>query len=138
MQDPLFPQLPEDLASLDDEALSDLLKEHEVAADLIDNEAEDFTKGLDGAEILAQYAAGVEQIEKIHAEQAARVEAQEAYAAEKAKLSARRKGRRPRRRSFPPRPRQPPTKTRATRPRMTTRTRLSPRRSPRSSSLPPR
>lgn len=89
--DSLFPDLPEDLSELSDEALDTLLQEHNVAADLIDNEDADFTAGLEGDELLAVYEAGVEQIEKIEAEQKARLEAQEEYKARKAELAKRRK-----------------------------------------------
>lgn len=90
--DPLFPELPEDLTSLSDEDLATLLQEHEVAAELIDNEDESFTQGLGADEILAEYERGVEQIETIRAEQDNRVQAQEDYLAAKAALSERRKG----------------------------------------------
>ena len=90
--DPLFPELPEDLAGLSDEDLATLLQEHEVAAELIDNEDESFTQGLGADEILAEYERGVEQIEAIRAEQANRVQAQEEYLAKKAALAERRKG----------------------------------------------
>lgn len=87
----LFPELPEDLASLTDEELADLLKEHEVAAELIESEDEDFIKGLSAEDVLNALEAGVEQIEQIVAEQASRVEAQETYLARKAALAERRK-----------------------------------------------
>ena len=90
--DPLFPELPEDLSGLSDEDLANLKQEHEVAADLIDKEDESFTKDLSADEILAEYERGVEQIEAITAEQAARVTAQEEYLQKKADLAARRKG----------------------------------------------
>jgi hypothetical protein len=89
--DPLFPELPEDLSALSDEDLSSLLQEHEVAAELIDAEDEEFTKGLSADDILASYEQGVEQIEAIRAEQDARVTAQEEYLAKKAALAERRK-----------------------------------------------
>ena len=89
--DPLFPELP-DLSALSDEDLESLLKEHEVAADLIDAEDEEFTKGLTGAEILEQYETGVGQIEAIRAEQKARVDEQDEYKRQKDELAARRKG----------------------------------------------
>lgn len=81
--DDLFPSLPESLSELDDEQLANLLKEHEVAAELIDADDQDFTKGLDGDQIMAAYDQGVEQIEKIVAEQKARAEAIETYNEEK-------------------------------------------------------
>ena len=90
--DPLFPELPEDLTSLSDEDLANLLREHEVAAELIDADDEEFTAGLEADDVLAQYEAGVEQIEAIKAEQKARVDAQAEYLARKETLSTRRKG----------------------------------------------
>ncbi len=90
--DPLFPELPESLSELSDDDLTNLLKEHEVAAELIDNEDESFTQGLSADDILAEYERGVEQIEAIQAEQENRVKAQEEYLAKKAALSERRKG----------------------------------------------
>ena len=89
-QDSLFPTLPEDLSALSDEDLSDLLKEHEVAGDLIDNEDAEFTAGFEGEQLLAEYGKGVDQIEQIEAEQNARVEQQKAYQAEKEELRKRR------------------------------------------------
>ena len=88
--DPLFPALPEDLAALSDEDLATLLSEHEVAADLIDADDEDFIKGMTGEEVMAAYDEGVAQIKAIVAEQKTREEAQENYTAEK---EARRKER---------------------------------------------
>ena len=88
--DPLFPELPEALAELSDEELDSLLKEHEVAAELIDNEDEDFIKGLSADEVLTQYEAGVEQIEAIHAEKSRRAEAEAEYLARKEELASRR------------------------------------------------
>jgi hypothetical protein len=90
-QDSLFPDLPEDLSALSDDELSNLLQEHEVAADLIAREDADFTAGLDGAELLAQLEKGMDQIEAIEGQQAARVQEQEEYQAKKAEQLARRK-----------------------------------------------
>ncbi len=90
--DSLFPEPLEDLSALSDEDLANHLQEHEVSAELIENEAADFTAGREGDELLAVYEAGIEQIERIRAEQAARVEAQEEYAARKAELKKRRTG----------------------------------------------
>ena len=89
--DPLFPELPEDLAALSDEELASLLQEHEVAAELIDQEDEDFIKSMSADEVLSQYEAGVEQIEAINTEQERRLAAEAEYQAQKAKLSDRRK-----------------------------------------------
>jgi hypothetical protein len=87
----LFPALPESLSELSDDDLGSLLTEHEVAADLIDKEDEDFTSGFAGDELLAQYEIGVTQIETIRAEQELRVEAQQEYLSKKAELAERRK-----------------------------------------------
>lgn len=87
----LFPALPEDLSEMSDEELGALLQEHNVAADLIDADDEEFTKGLEAEEILAQYEQGMAQIEAIDAEQKARVQAVETYNEKKAALAERRK-----------------------------------------------
>lgn len=89
--DPLFPELPENLSELSDEELASLLREHEVAAELIEAEDEDFTKGLSADDVIGQLKAGVAQIEAIVAEQTVRVEAQKQYAAEKAELAEKRR-----------------------------------------------
>ena len=87
----LFPALPENLSELSDDELGALLTEHEVAADLIDKEDEEFTSGFDGDPLLEQYEIGVTQIEAIRAEQELRVEAQQEYLSKKAELAERRK-----------------------------------------------
>lgn len=87
----LFPELPEDLASLSDEELVELLAAHEHTAERIEAEDEEVIAGLSADEVIAALELGVEQIEKIVAEQAVRVEAQEAYEARKAELAERRK-----------------------------------------------
>lgn len=92
IQEPLFPALPEDLSGLTDEELANLLQEHDLAAELVENEDEEYTAGLSGDELLAAYEAGIEQIEKIKTEQGLRVAAQEEYLAKKAELAKRRKG----------------------------------------------
>jgi chemotaxis protein histidine kinase CheA len=87
----LFPPLPEDLAALDDEALATLLKEFNAAAELIDAEDAEFTKGLEADEIVSQYTAGLESMEAIAAEQQERSKAVETYQATKNELAERRK-----------------------------------------------
>ena len=87
--DPLFPELPEDLAALSDDELTALLEEHEVALSKVEQEDEEYVGGLSADEILVGLEAGVEQIEKIRSEQALRVEAAEAYKTKKAELAAR-------------------------------------------------
>lgn len=89
--DPLFPELPEDLSALSDEDLASLLKEHEVASELIDKDDEDFLAGMEADDVLTQYEQGVEQIEAIRAEQDGRVQAGEEYLTKKAALAERRK-----------------------------------------------
>ena len=58
--EPLFPALPEDLTALSDDDLAALKQEHEVAAEMIDGDDEEFTQGLTAEEVLSQYEAGVE------------------------------------------------------------------------------
>ena len=91
--EPLFPKLPENLSELSDEELTNLLQEHEVAADLIDKDDEEFTSGLTADELISAYESGVEQMEAIAAEQKVRVEAQQEYLAKKEELAKRRKAR---------------------------------------------
>src|SRR6187397_2343120 len=79
--DPLFPDLPENLEESTDEELADLLKEHEVAAEQIENEDPEYTKGLSADELIAALEAGIDQIDLIKAEQQKRVEQEEAYRA---------------------------------------------------------
>lgn len=88
MEDGLFPGLPEDLKELNDEDLAQLLKDHEDAAELINADDEEFLKGLDANEIIAQYETGVNQIQLLRAEHSERVEAAEAYQAKKQELAA--------------------------------------------------
>lgn len=90
-QDALFPVLPEDLTLVEDEALAVLLKEFNAAAELIDAEDAEFTKGLDAEEIIAQYDAGVVAMEAIVTEQKGRVAQAETYTATKNELAERRK-----------------------------------------------
>ena len=67
--DPLFPELPENLSELTDEELAALLKEHEVAAEILEDPAHEnyveFTKGLSADELAESLEKGVEQIETI-------------------------------------------------------------------------
>ncbi len=87
-KDPLFPALPEDLSSLSDAEVQQLLDDHVSAAALIDTDDEEFLAGLEADEVLAQYATGVEQIKTLQTENKARLEAYEQYQAEKARLKA--------------------------------------------------
>jgi len=87
--DPLFPALPEDITAMSDEELASLRSEHESAKELILNEDEEFLKGLDANEILAQLETGGNQYQLLLAEQDARGKAHEAYQETKAeKLKA--------------------------------------------------
>jgi hypothetical protein len=86
MEDGLFPELPESLASLSDEELDTLLDEHQVALGKIENEDPDYVGGLSGPEIIEALEMGVEQIKTINTEQKARTEAAAAYSERKAEL----------------------------------------------------
>lgn len=86
--DPLFPELPEDLATLSDEELGDLLSEHQVALEKVEAEDEDYIGGLSADEVLLGLEQGVEQIKRIKEEQSARADAAKAYATRKAELAA--------------------------------------------------
>jgi hypothetical protein len=89
--DPLFPELPEDLSSLSDAELAELLREHQVVAELIENEDEEFLKGMSADQVIAVQEEGVEQIETIVAEQKARKDREAEYLARKTELAERRK-----------------------------------------------
>jgi hypothetical protein len=86
--DPLFPELPEELAELDDEQLADLLTEHEDALAKVEADDPSYIGDMSAEEVLAELEAGVEQIKQIRALQSARLEAAEAYEARKAELAA--------------------------------------------------
>ena len=88
--DSLFRETPEDLSPLTDDELVDLLKEHEVSADLIEAEDEEFTKGLTAEQVLSEQKAGVEAIERIVEEQKRRKELEAEYLSEKTALAERR------------------------------------------------
>jgi len=84
--DPLFPELPEELASFTDEELQALLEEHEVALSKIENDDGTYIGDMSAEDVLAQLELGVDQIKQIRTLQEARVEAAEAYNAEVARL----------------------------------------------------
>jgi hypothetical protein len=77
--DPLFPELPEDLAALSDEELQSLLEDHEVALSKIEADDPTYIGDMSAEEVLAQLELGVEQIKQITELQQARVEAEAAY-----------------------------------------------------------
>jgi len=86
--DPLFPDLPEDLAALSDEELQALLDEHDVALSKIEQNDEEYVGGLTADEIITGLELGTEQVKAIQAEQSLRVEAAKAFEARRAELIA--------------------------------------------------
>jgi hypothetical protein len=86
--DPLFPELPEDLAALPEEDLGKLIADHESAIELIKADDEEFLKGLSGAEVIEQLTSGVAQMKNLRDEQGAREAAHENYLADKEKALA--------------------------------------------------
>jgi hypothetical protein len=86
--DPLFPEIPEDLKGLSDEEVQQLLDDHISAAALIDADDAEFLKDMSGDDVIAQYTAGVEQIQKLRAEHSEREDAHAEYQAKKAELAA--------------------------------------------------
>ena len=86
--DPLFPEIPEDLKGLSDEEVQQLLDDHISAAALIDADDAEFLKDMSGDDVIAQYTAGVEQIQKLRAEHKEREDAHAVYQAKKAELAA--------------------------------------------------
>ena len=87
-KEPLFPALPEDLAALSDDEVQKLLDDSISAAALIEKDDEEFLAGLTAEEVIAELAAGVEQIKALRVENKARVDAYEEYKAEKARQLA--------------------------------------------------
>ena len=85
---PLFPELPEDLASLTDAQVTALHEEHETAIELIKNDDPEFLGDLDASEIISQLQAGVKQRLAIDAELTARAAAFENFQNEKAEALA--------------------------------------------------
>ena len=86
--DTLFPVLPEDLTALNDEELSALLEEHEVALSKIEADDPTYIGDMSAEEVLAQLEQGVDQIKQITELQKARVEAEVAYQTAKAERIA--------------------------------------------------
>jgi hypothetical protein len=84
----LFPALPANLADATDEELAALQQSHVDAMSKIKGNDADFLGDLPASEVLAQLNAGRAQFDQIKAEQAARVEARENFAAEIDKLTA--------------------------------------------------
>ncbi len=86
--DPLFPEIPEDLKGLSDEDVQQLLDDHISAAALIDADDAEFLKDMSGDDVIAQYTAGVEQIQKLRVEHKEREDAHAEYQAKKAELAS--------------------------------------------------
>lgn len=86
--DPLFPKVPAELSEVSDEDIRQLLADHEAAAELIDSDDDEFLKGLSADEIIEQYAAGVEQIKVLRAENKEREAAHENFVAKREELKA--------------------------------------------------
>lgn len=86
--DPLFPQIPEKLAEVSDADIAQLLTDHEAAAALIDSDDQEFLKGLTADEIIEQYAAGVDQIKILRAENKERENAYAEFVAKRDELKA--------------------------------------------------
>lgn len=86
MEDALFPELPESLADVSDEALDTLLEEHQVALAKIEADEPAYTAGLSGSEIIVALELGVEQIKTLKAEKVVREEAAIAFNSKKAEL----------------------------------------------------
>lgn len=88
MKPELFNTLPEDLASLTDDEIAASLAEHGEAIDKVKQNDPDFLGELSATEIITQLTQGRENVLKLKAEQAARADAQDNFAAEVEKLTA--------------------------------------------------
>jgi hypothetical protein len=88
MKPKLFQNLPENLSDLNDEELAAARTEHEQAMAKIRANDTDFLGELTAAEVITQLTTGREQYDKLNAEQASRVEAQENFQAEIDRLTA--------------------------------------------------
>jgi hypothetical protein len=85
---PLFPQLPEDLASLSDTELAEVLAAHLSAVQRIKNNDQDFIGDRSAAQVVDELQAGVEQIKALREEQAERADAAEEYERTVSELAA--------------------------------------------------
>jgi antitoxin (DNA-binding transcriptional repressor) of toxin-antitoxin stability system len=89
--DPLFPELPEDVKALSDAELESLQAEFDKAMALCNDEGEEgqaYLGDLDASEVIAQMTAGAESILTLRNEVAARAEAHEAFNAKKAEINS--------------------------------------------------
>lgn len=85
---PLFPQLPEDLASLTDEQLAEALAAHLSAVQRIKDNDQELIQDLNAQQVVDALQEGVEQIKALRAEQDARAEAAQEYERQVAELAA--------------------------------------------------
>jgi hypothetical protein len=83
---PLFPELPEDLASLSDADLEKLREEHKAAITSIQEDDPEFLGDMDANEIIAQLETGVAQLKALDARASEREAEFEAFNARKAEL----------------------------------------------------
>lgn len=88
MNPDLFPELPEDLGTLKDEELSELLSEHEAALEKVEANDPEYIGELSAEAVIESLRSGVEQIKAIKAELGIREEAQKTYLADVAALAA--------------------------------------------------
>lgn len=84
--DPLFPQLPENLADLTDEELVEALEAHLSAVQRIRENDPEFIGERDAATVISELQAGVEQIRSLRAEHTARADAAAEYERQVAEL----------------------------------------------------
>lgn len=84
----LFPDVPEDITALDDEAVKAFLAESEKAVDLIVADDADFLKGLTADEVIAQLEPGVAQVKALREDIASREAAFETYKAKVAETTS--------------------------------------------------
>jgi hypothetical protein len=92
MMDPLFPAAPDDLATLSDDELQALLDAHLAVVTAIETRDEDMIGERSIADVLTGLEAGVETIDALRSEQAARSAAADEADAEMAALLARARG----------------------------------------------
>lgn len=74
MNNPLFAEIPEDLASIENDALQALIEDYsETIADVTSNPAEFVSPELSAADLMTATKAAIEQLKALKAEQASRV-----------------------------------------------------------------
>lgn len=87
--DPLFPEVPQDLSKLSADELEQLRADSLAAKDKIMAEDAEFLGDRSGAQIIAEFQAGVEELERVKDQLAVIAEAEAAYAATKDELNTR-------------------------------------------------